>query len=224
MVIRSLKEDFMKNFEGIIFDIDGTLASTIELIHASFNYITTKYLNKKISREDVINLFGPTEDVILQEWFKENLSDVQDDYYKFYRDEHYTANAYPGIEEILQLVKSKNIPVGIFTGKGKRTTLITLEVLKLKKYFDFIVTGDDVVNHKPSGEGIIKFVEEYKLNKDKVLMIGDSTGDIEASREAGVKIGSVLWDSYSKEEIIKLGSDYIFHSVEELKKFLKKNL
>jgi len=214
----------MKIFEGIIFDVDGTLASTIELIHASFNHITTKYLNKKITKEEVIDLFGPTEDAILQEWFSENLSDVQDDYYKFYRDEHHTAGAYPGIEEILKLIKSKNIPVGIFTGKGRRTTLITLEVLKLDQYFDLIVTGDDVVKHKPSGEGILKFVKEFKLNKDKVLMIGDSTGDIKAAREAGIKIASVVWDSYSKEEIIKLGSDYIFYSVEELKKFLENNL
>jgi|SRR5690554_2919616 len=214
----------MKNFEGIIFDVDGTLASTMELIHASFNYITTKYLSKNISREEVIELFGPTEDAILSEWFTDNLSEVQNDYYKFYRDEHHTAKAYPGIEEVLQFIKSKNVPLGVFTGKGRGTTLITLEVLKLDKYFDLIITGDDVVKHKPSGEGIIKFVEEFKLDKSKVLMIGDSTGDVKAAREAGVKVASVLWDSYSKDEILKLSTDFIFYSVDELKNFLIEKL
>jgi pyrophosphatase PpaX len=214
----------MRNFEGIIFDVDGTISSTLELIHASFNYVSSKYRNKELTREEVIALFGPTEDVILQEWFPDNFDEVQRDYYKFYKDEHHTASAYTGIEEILKLLKSKNIPIGIFTGKGRKTTLITMKVLKLNKYFDLIVTGDDVVDHKPAGEGIIKFVNEFGLDKQKVLMIGDSLGDIKASREAGVKIASVLWDSYAKEDVLKHNSDYIFHSVDELKKFLEENL
>jgi len=214
----------MKNFEGIIFDIDGTLASTNELIYAAFNHISSKYMNKKLTNEEVIALFGPTEDTILKEWFGNNLSNAMEDYYKFYKNEHHMATASPGIEDILKIVKEKNIPIGIFTGKGKRTALITLEVLDIDKYFDLIVTGDDVKVHKPSGEGINKFVNEFNLDKEKVLMIGDSKGDIKASREAGVKIASVVWDSYAKEEVLKLRSDYLFHSVEELKEFLEENI
>jgi phosphoglycolate phosphatase-like HAD superfamily hydrolase len=97
-------------------------------------------------------------------------------------------------------------------------------VLGLEKYFDLIVTGDDVKNHKPSGEGIIKFINEFGLDKEKVLMIGDSLGDIKASREAGVKIASVVWDSYAKEEVMETGSDYVFHSTRDLKDFLKERI
>ena len=67
-------------------------------------------------------------------------------------------------------------------------------------------------------------VEEFKLDKSKVLMIGDSTGDVKAAREAGVKVASVLWDSYSKDEILKLSTDFIFYSVDELKNFLIEKL
>jgi len=214
----------MKKFEGIIFDIDGTLTSTNELIFASFNHVTTKYLNKKLTNEEIISLFGPPEDTILKKWFGDDFTNVKEDYYKFYKDEHHLADAYPGIKEILEIIKSGEIPLGIFTGKGRKSALITLEVLGIDKYFDLIITGDDVVNHKPCGEGIIKFINEFHLEKEKVLMIGDSLGDIIASREAGVKIASVLWDSYAKEKVLKQGSDYVFHSVEELKEFLEENL
>ena len=214
----------MKKFEGIIFDIDGTLTSTNELIFASFNHVASKYLNKKLTNEEIISLFGPPEDTILKGWFNNNLSDAMEDYYRFYKDEHHMADAYPGIVEILEFIKSKKIPLGIFTGKGRKSALITLEALGMDKYFDLVVTGDDVVNHKPSGEGITKFVNEFSLTKEKVLMIGDSTGDIKAAREAGIKIASVIWDSYAKEEVLKQKSDYIFHSVNELKEFLEKNL
>lgn len=58
------------------------------------------------------------------------------------------------------------------------------------------------------------------MNKEKVLMIGDSVGDVKARKEAGVKIASVLWDSHREEKVKSMKSDYYFHSVEELRKFL----
>ena len=90
-------------------------------------------------------------------------------------------------------------------------------------YFDLIVTGDDVANHKPSAEGILQFINKFKLREEEVLMIGDSVGDVKASKEAGIKIASALWDSYSAERVKNLGSDYYFNSVDELKNFLTGN-
>jgi phosphoglycolate phosphatase-like HAD superfamily hydrolase len=51
-------------------------------------------------------------------------------------------------------------------------------------------------------------------------MIGDSVSDVKASKEAGIKVASALWDSYAHEKVKILQSDYYFYSVEELKKFL----
>jgi phosphoglycolate phosphatase-like HAD superfamily hydrolase len=87
-----------------------------------------------------------------------------------------------------------------------------------------IVTGDDVVNHKPSSEGIMKFVNEFNLKKDEVLMIGDSVADVRASKEAGIRIASALWDSYAAEKVKILGSDYYFNTVGELREFLINNI
>ena len=82
------------------------------------------------------------------------------------------------------------------------------------------MTGDDVVNHKPSSEGIFKFVNQFGLKPERVLMIGDSVSDIKASKEAGIKIASALWDSYGHDEVKSMQSDYYFNSVKELQQFL----
>ena len=212
-----------EKFEGIIFDIDGTLTSTNDLIFKSFNHIAKKYLDRTFTDNEIIALFGPTEDVILKEWCGKNFEASKKDYYEFYKFHHHIANLYPGIKELLDYLKSKNILLSIFTGKGKQASLITLEELNIINYFDLIVTGDDVVNHKPSSEGIIKFVNEYHLRKDEVLMIGDSVADVRASKEAGIRIASALWDSYAAEKVKNLGSNYYFNSVDELKELLVKN-
>lgn len=214
----------MKKFSGIIFDIDGTLTSTNELIFAAFNHITKKYFNKTMSNSEIISLFGPTEDKIIEEWFPNDHETVKKEYYNFYKQNHFLADIYPDLKEILEMLKSKNILLGIFTGKGKRAAEITLKEFDIFDYFDFIITGDDVVNHKPSAEGIMKFIARFKLNKENVLMIGDAPADIAASRQAGIEIASVVWDSYAKDEVIKLNEENIFHTTHELKLFLENNI
>ena len=209
-----------KFFNGFIFDIDGTLTSTNELIFASFNHIAKKYLNRTFTDEEIVSLFGPTEDVILREWCGDKFEEAKEVYYKFYSDNHHMAFIHEGMIEILDYLKFNGFPLGIFTGKGRRAALITLQKIGAEKYFDLIVTGDDVENHKPSAEGILKFVNQFGLKKEKVLMIGDSVGDVKASKEAGVKIASVLWDSHREEKVKSMNSDYYFNSVEELKEFI----
>ena len=209
-------------FDGMIFDIDGTLTSTNQLIFDSFNFIANKYLGKTFTDEEIINLFGPTEDVILHEWCSEKFEAAKKDYYNYYKENHSIAQLYPGIIEILEFLKSESYPLGIFTGKGREASMITLKFLEVDHYFDLIVTGDDVQNHKPSAEGIQKFVNHFNLSPGKVLMIGDSVSDVKASKDAGIKIASALWDSYGHEEVKSMESDYYFYSVEELKEFLIK--
>lgn len=211
-------------FKGIIFDIDGTLTSTNQLIFKSFNYIAEKYLDKSFSNEEIIAMFGPTEDVILKKWCGNDFEKARVDYYNFYRSNHHLADLYPGILELLEYLKDRKILLSIFTGKGRDASIITLKELNIINFFNFIVTGDDVINHKPSSEGIIKFLNEYSLKKEEVIMIGDSAGDVKASKEAGVKIASALWDSYGAEKVKELRSDYYFSSVKELSDFIKSNV
>ncbi|HQI42107.1 MAG: phosphatase [Ignavibacteriales bacterium UTCHB2] len=207
-------------FKGIIFDVDGTLTYTNQLIFDSFNHITQKYLGRTFSDAEIIALFGPTEDVILKEMCKDEYESARADYYKYYKDNHAIAQLYEGIKLLIIEIKNSGILLSVFTGKGRTSALITLDELGLTKYFDMIVSGDDVEDHKPAPEGIIKFLKKYKLNPSEVLMIGDAPSDIIAAKQAGVEIASVLWDSYAEEKVRELNGNNIFHSVDELRSFI----
>ena len=209
-------------FKGIIFDVDGTLTFTNQLIFDSFNHITKKYLGKSYTDEEIIALFGPTEDVILKEMCKDDYDNARKDYYAYYKDNHDIARLYEGIKELIIDVYNAGILLSIFTGKGRTSALITLDELGLTDYFDMIVSGDDVENHKPSPEGILMFLNKHNLNPKDVLMIGDAPSDIIAARQCGVEIASVVWDSYAEDEVKKLNSTTVFHSVAELRDFILK--
>jgi pyrophosphatase PpaX len=210
----------MNQFKGIIFDIDGTLTSTNDLIFASFNFITKKYLGKTFSNEEILKWFGPTEDVILREFCGDDYEKAREEYYKFYSDNHFMADIYPGMKEILVQLKEQGVLLSIYTGKGREAAAITLKKLSIYEYFDLIITGDEVKEHKPSPEGIEIFLNKFHLNKDDVIMVGDSPSDVKAAHAAGVKVASVLWDSLAKHHVLQMKSDFVFYTVSELKEFL----
>lgn len=224
-MLNSTKDIVLQNksrYKGIIFDVDGTLTFTNQLIFDSFNHITKKYLGKSYSDEEVIALFGPTEDVILKEICNDEYESARKDYYKYYKDNHSIAQLYDGIKSLIVEIKNADVLLSIFTGKGRTSALITLDEFELTNYFDLIVSGDDVENHKPSPEGINKFLQMFDLNPKDVLMIGDAPSDIIAANESGVEIASVVWDSYAEEEVRKLNPKNIFHSVAELRDYIFK--
>lgn len=212
-------------FKGYIFDIDGTLTSTNDLIFASFNHVTKKFLGKNYSNEEIIELFGPTEDFILEKLMGDKFEEAKTEYYKFYEEMHESmADSYPGIKKIVLKIKETGLPLGIYTGKGRTSSIITLKKIGLYETFDLLVSGDDVNEHKPSPEGIKQFAQKFNLDTNEILMIGDAPADIIAAKNAGAKSASVLWDSYAADTAKKLNANFYFNSVIELENFIDKNL
>lgn len=214
----------MSDLKCVIFDMDGTLTQTNQLIFDTFNYIARKYRGRTYSEPEITAMFGPPEEGALLQIVEEGqIQTVMEDYLKFYREHHKElAHLYPGIKELLSYLKSRGVKLALFTGKGIHTTSITLQEFGLEGYFDFVVTGNDVANHKPSSEGIRKILSRFGLKPAEALMIGDSVGDVKSSHEAGVRIAAVLWDSYAKEKVLEMKTDFVFHDVAELAKWLRR--
>lgn len=210
-------------FRCVIFDMDGTLTQTNRLIFDSFNYIARKYQGREYSEPEITAMFGPPEEVALLHIVgNERIDTVLQEYLEFYKKNHNKlARLYPGIVELLEFLRWHHCRIALYTGKGIHTTSITLEEFGIRHYFDYIVTGNDVVNHKPSAEGIKKIMAHFGLKPDEVLMVGDSVADVKASHEAGVKVAAVLWDSYAKEKVLQMQTDYQFYTVDELTQWMK---
>lgn len=211
-----------KSYRGIIFDMDGTLTRTNQLIFDTFNYITEKYINRTLTPDEITAMFGPPEDSAIQQLVNESVfKTAMEDFYNYYRHYHNEkAELYDGIKEILNQLHAANIVLGLFTGKGRTSTEITLEKFELQKYFSVVVTGHDVTQHKPSGEGIKRALQQMHVASEDALMIGDSIADVYASREAGIDIAAVLWDSHGYDRVIKLDTHYRFLSIDEFRRWI----
>lgn len=205
-------------FSCVIFDVDGTLTRTNQLIFNSFNHVTKKYLQREFTPREIIGLFGPPEEGALAKILGTHLIDpAMDDLCKYYREHHSAmASLHEGMENVLSFLRSNGTKLAVFTGKGSRTVNITLEELNIARYFDLVVSGSDVGRHKPHPEGIYKIMEKLSVSPHDVLMVGDAPPDIAASRSAGVKMAAVLWDSYDKDRMLASGADFVFHRVVDL--------
>ena len=216
----------MSNLKCVVFDMDGTLTQTNQLIYDSFNYIAKKYRNRVYSIPEITAMFGPPEEeALLAIVDRAEIDVVMNDYLDFYRKNHNTdAQLYPGMINVLQTVKRFGSKSAVFTGKGNRTTQITLEECHIEKYFDCVVTGTDVTKHKPSSEGLRIIMDRLGLHPSEMLMVGDAVVDIVAAREAGIRMAAVVWDSYGKDAVLRLKADFVFHTVADFHVWLTEQL
>jgi HAD superfamily hydrolase (TIGR01509 family) len=206
--------------------MDGTLTETNRLIFDSFNFIVKKYRGHTMPDHEITALFGPPEEGALARIVDEpQLQSAMQEYLEFYRAHHESlARLIPGIRDVLDHVRRKGRHLALFTGKGRHTTDITLEKFGLRSYFDLVVTGNDVREHKPSAEGLRTILSHFNLEPDEALMVGDAVADVKAAQEAGIPIAAVLWDSYAKDRVLSMRTDHVFHNVHDFHLWLIKKL
>lgn len=188
----------------VIFDLDGTLADTIELIVFSLNQALSPIWGGPKSREDIYALFGPTEEVLIDKEAGEGADEVLSRFkhvYETHLSEFVTV--FPGIVDLLKQLEQERCTLGLVTNKGRWSTDVTLEALKIASFFRYTSTGEEA-RPKPYPDGILRLMEAFGASPSETAMIGDSPGDIRAARAAGVQAIGAGW-----------GTTYEISSLEE---------
>lgn len=187
----------MLKYRALLFDLDGTLCDTDEMLIQSFLELYKKYRPAKIrTREELIYFSGPP--------IKKTLVDEFPDYtfeeiYKAFQEtsrELYLpyVHAFEGEVETLKKLKDAGYLLGVVTNKGAPLTKYSLEVAHIDGLFDVVISADDVNAPKPSPAGIFKALERLGIeSKEEVLYIGDNDIDYETATNAGVDSMLVTW-------------------------------
>lgn len=187
----------MHKYEVLLFDLDGTLCDTDEMLIQSFFALYKKYRPAKIrTREELIYFSGPP--------IKKTLVDEFPDYpfeeiYKAFQEtsrELYLpyVKAFDDEIETLKKLKEAGYLLGVVTNKGAPLTKYSLEVAHIDGLFDVVISADDVNAPKPSPLGINKALERLAIaDKGKVLYIGDNDIDYETACNAGTDAMLVTW-------------------------------
>ncbi|MEK4471737.1 pyrophosphatase PpaX [Paenibacillus sp. FSL R7-0048] len=205
--------------ECVLFDLDGTIVDTNELIISSFMYALKDNGLAPLTREEIIPHMGTT----LQQQMRvfsglEDVNGTLEKSYRFYNNEHHDelVRSFPLVKETIEELSRRGIKLGIVTTKIRPTTIKTLERFDLLKYMDTIVTVNDVTEPKPHPEPVLTAVHNLGVDPRKTLMIGDSAVDIQSAKAAGVYAAGVSWSLKGEDTLRKYDPDFIIHNMKDI--------
>lgn len=208
----------------ILFDLDGTLLDTKNLISRSFIYTFDHYFPEHVlTDEELDSFFGPTLHESFskysddEEKIKEMIAYYREFNIKFHDD---LAVPYPHVKEVINILHKKGYKTGIITSKRNDQAMLGLKLAKIDLNIDVLIGANDVSNPKPDPEGINLAIEKLgnpALNK--VLFIGDNPADIMAGKNANVFTCAVAY-SHRLDEVEALEPDYIIKDLNGLLRIL----
>lgn len=208
--------------DTVIFDFDGTLANTNQMIINSFKHIYSVFHNEECDENYVMNTFGePLALTLTRDFGQYNFEDVIACYREYQNDRFLDeVTLYETVNDTLEYLKSKNIKIGIATSRLKNSTLSALKNFNIEKYFDVVIAADDVEKHKPDKEPLIKAINELKSSPDKTLYVGDSRFDMECAINANATPVLAGWQHGSKELAEKYSIKHVLEKMWDITKII----
>ncbi len=209
------------SFKGIIFDLDGTVVNSYYITLKFLHQVLNKYCDLKLSKEQVNQLFGPSEKMIFMDLIgPTKVENCYEEYFNLFKEHIGEITIFEGFPEILEYLNSIGKKLAIFTGRGRELTFYILEQKKLLNYFEIIVTSEDVNRYKPQPDGVLKVCSSLNIAPSNILHIGDSLLDIASGKNAGVSTGAALWGSRNPKKLEEARPDYLFNHPAEIKRVL----
>ena len=200
--------------EALVIDLDGTLADTFAAMQRAFSIAA----GRDLGIDELLVLYGPgagTEAGILAQLGVPDAESLER-WYEHYGAAHTDLAVFPGMHETLINARRRGLRTGMLTGKGRRSTLITLDALGVTDSLDAIVTGDEAPAPKPDPSGLLLVLEKLGVRPDRAVYIGDSLADAGAAHTAGARIAAALWDPRASIVRSPRAPDYTLHTPADL--------
>ncbi|MEK3732676.1 MULTISPECIES: pyrophosphatase PpaX [Paenibacillus] len=204
--------------ETVLFDLDGTIIDTNELIISSFIHVFEQRESGPLTREQIIPHMGTTLEHQLQAFSgEEDVSHFVKAYRAFNSVHHdEMVRPFPHVNEVVERLHAHGLRLGVVTTKIRPSTMMTLEKFGLEPYMSAVVTVNDVEHPKPHPEPVLTAVEQLGCDPETTLMIGDSPVDIQSAKAAGVKAAAVAWSLKGVDKLQEYGPDYIINDMRDL--------
>lgn len=204
--------------DTVLFDFDGTIIDTNELIITTFLHVLEGKTVPPITREYILPHMG--QPLVDQLKFFSGQTDVEE-LVRAYREYNLSVHdemirEFPHMSEVLHLMHSKGIKLGIVTNKMKITTDRGLRFFGIEHLMDAVITMAEVTVGKPDPQGIQLAVEQLGADPQKTLMVGDSQYDLQAAQRAGVQSAGVAWSLRGEAYLNQFKPDYMLHDMRDL--------
>jgi pyrophosphatase PpaX len=207
----------MSKITTVLFDLDGTLINTNDLIISSFLHTLNHYYPNQYKEIDVLPFMGPP----LEESFGGLNPEKVDEmcaYYRAYNHEHHDelVTEFEGVYETVETLYKQGYKLAIVSTKVRDVVLKGLDLMKLRPFFEVVITLDEVENAKPHPEPIEKALKELGASPQEAIMVGDNHHDILAGKNAGVLSAGVAWSAKGRDHLAQYEPDVMLETMPDL--------
>jgi pyrophosphatase PpaX len=200
-----------------LFDFDGTLVDTTELIYQSMRHATGEVLGREIPRQVLLANVGQPLPRQMEIIDAERAEALLESYRLHNEEQHDTLIAeFPGVEESLERLRAAGVRVAVVTSKRRFSVNMALDNFPgLGEVVDRFVTMEDTTEHKPHPEPLLKGLEFLgDVPPEEAAYVGDSPFDVAAARAAGITSVAVSWGAFSEDTLREAEPDHLVEDID----------
>lgn len=209
---------------AVVFDLDGTLIDTAPDLHAATNHGLAQIGRDGISLKQCRGMIGEGLRRLIELGLEATGGPIAEDAldrlvaaaFAHYAG-HLTdsSKTYDGVIQVLESLAAADVPMAVCTNKPAGFSRRILADLDLARYFQAIVGGDSFLVRKPDPAHLLGALEPLGVKAGDAIMVGDSTTDVAAARNAGVPVIVVSY-GYTQTPAAELGADAVVDNFLEL--------
>lgn len=210
----------LPRWKTVVFDLDGTLCNTVELILASFGHAHRTVLGQELDPAEARSWIGrtlpdiyaafPGQSAALAEAYVDfnlaNLEQLQTDY--------------EGIAALLDELADAGVTVGVATSKRRPAAERSLAAAGLTERVRLVSTLEDVTEHKPHPAPLLHALTQLGADAEQAVYVGDAIYDVQAARAAGMDQIAVTWGAGDRTALMLEEPTAVVDQVDELERWL----
>jgi pyrophosphatase PpaX len=211
---------------AVLFDIDGTLIDTVDLIVQALDYTYRKHLGVALPRAEIRRLIGLPLSVQMR-YLDDRITgsapheQMEADEVAYYAANRHLERVIPEAVHAVQTAYRKGYAVGLVTSKNREELQLSLPKLQLDAFVDTMVTADDTERHKPNPDPVLCALERLQVAPARAIYIGDTVFDLSCGRAAGVQVAAVAWGAHLPEDLRAAQPDYYFETPADLTEWVQ---
>jgi pyrophosphatase PpaX len=204
-------------FRAVLFDLDGTLLDTNQLIISSYKHTIKKHLNRDLEDKEIVRYFGEPLRLTLERYDKEKVEEMYETYVKYNEEKHDSMiKLMDNAKETLEELKNRGIKIGVVTSKRKHMAERGLKYFNLLELMDVIIAMEDTSEHKPNPEPLLEACRRLDISPSEALYVGDSHYDIQCGKNAGSKTCLVKYTVLDLNEVLSYKPDFVIDGLRQL--------
>jgi pyrophosphatase PpaX len=212
--------------DAVLFDFDGTIVDTTELIYESMRRATGEVLGRELGRETLLANVGqplPRQMELLADGQPDKTEELLDVYLRHNEELHEgLIREFPNVGTSLARLRDAGLRLAVVTSKRRLSVQRALDSFPdLRGVFDVFVTMEDTIEHKPFPAPLLKGLELLgDVSSERATYVGDAPFDVAAARAAGVMSVALSWGAFTVDDLRAAGPDHLFEDLDSAVDFL----